>query len=74
MTQSFLTLARSRDVVLRASKIALVVGTLLILINHGQALLNLDITLSRCIQIVLTYCVPYAVSTYSSVQAQRHSA
>ena len=73
MAQSFFTLACSRNVVIRALKIALVVGTLLILINHGQALLNFDMSITRWIQIALTYCVPYAVSTYSSVQALRQS-
>ena len=68
---SFLQLARSSSVVQRAIRIALVVGTLLVAINHGQALLSLQMDLTRWIQVILTYFVPYGVSTYASVQALR---
>lgn len=56
-------------VVRRALGVAGVVGAILVVINHGTALLNGDITLTRTIQIVTTILVPYCVSTYSSVGA-----
>lgn len=62
-----------RDIVLRSLRIAALVGTLLILINHGQSMLDGVLTTSAMIQIALTYCVPYAVSTYASVRAVRSS-
>ncbi len=61
-------------VVRRAAKVAMVVGTVLILINHGDALWQGDITTNRVFKMLLTVCVPYMVSTYSSVEAMRSSA
>jgi hypothetical protein len=57
-----------RPVVLTAIKVALVVGTVLALINHGPALLALELSCQQMLQIALTYLVPYGVSTYSSVK------
>ncbi len=50
-----------------------VVGAALLAINHGAAILHGDVSRNRLIQILLTLCVPYAVSTYSSVAAIRES-
>lgn len=51
--------------------VALVVGTLLNLINQGDALLGLAAI--GWPKIVLTYLVPYGVSTYGAVAARlRH--
>ncbi len=69
--RSFLSLARRPDVVSRAIKTSLVVGTLLTIINHADGLLARDFRPWRFFQIGLTYCVPYAVATYASVQALR---
>ena len=67
-------LAASRSVVRRACSIALVVGTVLVAINHGDALLQGDVTPGRWLRIMLTIVVPYCVSTYSSVSALRDHA
>ena len=61
--------ARSRPVVRRATKYAVGVGALLILINHGDALVHGDIDLVRVLRMVLTVSVPYMVSTASQVDA-----
>ncbi len=50
---------------------AIVVGTILVVINHGDALARGDVTVGRWLRIVLTVIVPYCVSTYSSVSALR---
>ena len=50
---------------------AMVVGSLWVVINHGDALITLDIDVKAPIQIFLTYLVPYAVSTNASVEAIR---
>lgn len=70
---SFLALALQRDVVARAARTAALVGTLLMLINHGDALAVGAIDLERIAKIVLTFAVPYGVATYASVQALRSS-
>jgi hypothetical protein len=64
-------LALSPPVVRRALKIAAVVGTVLILINHGDALLKGDVSVGRIFKMGLTVLVPYLVSTISSVEALR---
>lgn len=55
--------------VLRALKTALLVGVLLIAINHGDALLAGKVSTGRFFKMLLTFAVPYAVSTYASVAA-----
>jgi hypothetical protein len=40
------------------------------LINHGDILLYGDIEVHHLLKIVLTYLVPYLVSTYSSVESK----
>jgi hypothetical protein len=51
--------------------VAAVVGTILITINHADALLQGEVSVKRIWQMGLTYLVPYCVSTYSSVSALR---
>jgi hypothetical protein len=64
-------LAREPQVVRRALAFAVVVGSLLIAINHGHALLAGEVDRGRLLQMGLTVMVPYAVSTLSSVGALR---
>jgi hypothetical protein len=59
------------DVVRRACVMSAIVGTLLMLINHGDALWEGGMTSGRWLRVALTYFVPYAVSTISSVLALR---
>lgn len=59
----------SAQVIKRSIIIAVVVGTLLNLINQGDAMvsgLNLN-----WFKVILTYCVPFAVSLVSSWFTQR---
>jgi len=63
----WLTLCFTKPVVKRASWSALIVGTILILINHGNSILRGEVDLTRIIQMCLTVIVPYIVSTVSSV-------
>ena len=66
----FFSIATSKPVAGQALRVALVVGTVLALINYWDAA---SLTQNEWIKIGLTYLVPYCVSTYSSVRAlQRH--
>jgi hypothetical protein len=65
----WLAVATERAIVVRACKFAVVVGAILIGINHGDALLAGDVDAPRCFKMGLTVLVPYAVSTLSSVGA-----
>ena len=63
----WLTLCFTKPVMKRASWSALIVGTILILINHGDSILKGEVDLTGILQICLTAIVPYIVSTVSSV-------
>lgn len=69
--QDWLRLAARPSVVRRALRTAAVIGTLLIVINHGDALLHGHIDAPRMLKMSLTVLVPYWVSTSSSVAALR---
>ena len=72
--KEFLCLALRPSVVKRALKFAVVVGIVLISINHGDAILKGEVTRNRLFKMALTVLVPYIVSTLSSVQAMREAA
>ena len=67
----WLRLALRGPVIRRALGYALVVGPVLIAINHGGALIRWEIDGQRWLQMGLTMLVPYCVSTLSSVGAMR---
>jgi hypothetical protein len=69
--KEFLRLAFQPSVVKRAVKMAIIVGCILITINHGDAILNGTVTSGRLFRMALTVVVPYVVSTVSSVGAMR---
>jgi hypothetical protein len=58
--------AFERTCVLRSVKIALVVGTVLALVNHSDAILGGSIGSADAARILLTYFVPYTVATVGS--------
>ena len=66
--------ARSGPVVRRALVYLVVVGSILVAINHGDALMRGEVDSARLFKMILTPLVPYAVSTLSSVGAIREAA
>jgi short subunit fatty acids transporter len=67
----WLRLAAAPGTVRRALATAAIVGSILVVINHGDALWNGDLAAGRLARILLTVAVPYVVSTVSSVQTRR---
>ena len=69
---SFWSSLKAPSTVKRAAKVGLVVGTVLNIINQGGAV----IAGSELVvwQALLTYCVPYCVSSYSSAALLREIA
>jgi hypothetical protein len=63
-------LAVSRGTPRQAARLALVVGTLLVLINQWEAVTGK--VAMDWLKVLLTYCVPYLVSTYTSVSKDLH--
>ena len=55
------------ETVRRALMTALIVGFVLIAVNHEPAIISGQITRERIIEMCLTVVVPYVVSTVSSV-------
>ena len=66
-------LACQRSVVRRGLKCAVVVGAILIAINHGDAIMAGELTVNNYVKMGFTVIVPYVVSVSSSVGAQLHA-
>lgn len=73
-TPTPLEIPTSWPVVRRALGYAVIVGALLIAINHGDAIVRGDLDPVRLFKMGLTVLVPFMVSTLSSVQAMRANA
>ena len=71
MLPEAIRLALEPSVVRRALGYAVVVGAILITINHGDALLAGEVGPGRVLKMGLTVVVPYVVSTLSSVASIR---
>jgi hypothetical protein len=71
--REWLQLASDRSVVVRGLAFSAIVGTVLVAVNHGDALLNGDISAARLTKIVVTMLIPYGVSTVSSVGAMQNA-
>ena len=64
-------LALRKDILARGLKIGVVVGTLLTAINYGDVLIAGEVLPLMYVKILMTFCVPFCVSTYASVAAAR---
>ncbi len=71
---SWIAVATSGPVVRRAFGYLVVVGAVLVGINHGDAIVRGDFDGPRLAKMLLTPVVPYVVSTLSSVSAIRAQA
>lgn len=69
--RDWLRVAFQASVLRRGLLYAVLVGSVLVAINHGEALLRGDLNGRRLLRIALTVLVPYLVSTFSSVGAIR---
>ena len=70
MLEKYLKGLANRSHALPAMKVALVVGTILMLINHGEALFTSSMTNQRWISVALSYLVPYLVSIHGRISSQ----
>lgn len=57
-----------------AVRVALVVGSVLLTINHGPALVQGQMTRGRWVSALLTYSIPYAVNIHGQYVSQRRQA
>ena len=68
-TPDFFELAFSDGTPQKAVMTALVVGTILAIINHGDFILKGESI--NYFKILLTYCVPYCVTTWGAIHGNR---
>ena len=64
--KTYCDIAISKNVIQRALKVSLIVGTTLNFINQGDSLLTLNLENINLLKLVLTYFVPYGVTTYTA--------
>jgi len=62
-----LSIALKKDILIKAIKIAFVVGIILNLINQGEYLLSLDTINLSISKLLFTFCVPFCVSMYTAI-------
>ena len=68
---SWFQTALGRSIQMTGLKTALVVGTILNLINQGDVILNGHWDSIHWPKLILTYCVPYCVAVFAGTQAKR---
>lgn len=71
--RTWLATARRPEIVGRALRVALVVGTILVAINYTDRFLTGALVMFDWLKMGITYLVPYCVSTYSAVAIVRGS-
>ena len=62
----YITILCDKEILLKAMKISLIVGTLLNIINQGVYLFNFDFQNLNLIKLILTYIIPFFVSSYTA--------
>ena len=68
----FIRHAKQKHNIRRAIKVGLVVGTILAAINHYDMFLTGQYSITRFIQIGVTYLVPFSVNLHGSAMSGRH--
>ena len=56
----------SKNVSLRAFKVAIIVGLILAFINHGNLIISGDISMECWVKMIVTCFVPYTVSSITA--------
>jgi hypothetical protein len=69
LKQSWYTIALEPGIQKRSWIVAIVVGSILNIINQGDALFNGNAIVIW--KLALTFCVPYCVATYGAVSARQ---
>ncbi len=59
---------KHRRLMWRSLRVAVIIGTLLISINHGDVIIGGDFPASLAWKIPLTYTVPYCVATFGAME------
>lgn len=60
-----------RDTLVHSARTALLVGTILALINHGADMVAGQLSARWIVPMLITYLVPFSVATYGQVHGKR---
>ena len=71
MLRGYLASLRDPEFVYTGLKTAAIVGSLLVIINHGLAILRGEMTVDRWISVSITYLMPYLVNVYGQYSYRR---
>ena len=63
----WIDIALKPTIVIRSIRVAIIVGTILVLINYVDRIIYANLEMMDYLKMALTYCVPYCVSTYAAV-------
>lgn len=69
--RTIIAYCKERDTIVRSTKTALLVGTILAIINHGQDMLTGQLSPHWVVPMLITYLVPFSVVTFGQVQGKR---
>ena len=70
LIQQFCIALTDKDLMPRAAKVAILVGSILFLINHGSAWLEGKMTRDRWIASCFSFFVPYAVNIHGQLSCR----
>jgi hypothetical protein len=72
--KKFFAAATEKGTITASAKVALLVGSILALINHGDRIfLHGSMHALDWVKVAVTYCVPFCVATYGAAKyAMRH--
>jgi hypothetical protein len=70
MLKTFVATLRDPKATSQSAKVALIVGTILFGINHGQAFLQQNMRRDRWIAAGITYFVPFTVSLHGQAMSR----
>ena len=68
--QRYLLSLSDRELMPTAIKVAMVIGSVLFLINHGYAFMHNEMTRVRWISAAITYVIPYSVNIHGQFSAR----
>ena len=69
--RGILSYCLERDTLVHSARTALLVGTILALINHGADMLSGQLSARWIVPLLITYLVPFSVATYGQVHGKR---
>lgn len=64
--------ARDKDCMVRSLRAALLIGTIIVLLNHFDAMLNGTLSQTNVVQMLVTYSIPFFVATYGAAMQGCH--